>query len=220
MSDDLKALEAFLYGRQPLLDEFEAICRAVLADDTECVGMLLGNIRYDISAGTIRPTMTKVPAGRRRDPDHPSVWHPDRGQLVELVGRFIEVRSRRWNVDEQRIDPAPEDWRDLLQARWPGQFDCELSVHAGWLDLIVAVHSWTEELGARISWTQIKEKMGGLRLYHSGLRSENSSVEEIVTIAEHRLSEHVCEVCGVPGCLRKSGGWYAARCDEHVRPNR
>ncbi|MFC3693244.1 hypothetical protein ACFOWB_13555 [Chenggangzhangella methanolivorans] len=62
-------------------------------------------------------------------------------------------------------------------------------------------------------WTmfsQVKEKFGTLRAYHAG----GPRVDEIVDWAEE-ASERTCDVCGRPGSLRNSGGWYATRCDDH-----
>jgi len=59
---------------------------------------------------------------------------------------------------------------------------------------------------------QIKEKFGTLRVYHSGLYSDN--VNQIVRRAELKSAE-TCEVCGKKGEVR-GGGWIKTLCDEHA----
>lgn len=63
--------------------------------------------------------------------------------------------------------------------------------------------------------SQVKEKMGGLRIYlHAGSQAEPERWERILAacrVAEAR-SEHMCEGCGEPGTLRKDG-WWRVLCD-------
>lgn len=58
--------------------------------------------------------------------------------------------------------------------------------------------------------TQIKEKFGTLCIYASNTTQE---VESYITFAQS-MSEKVCEKCGCPGKLRRTG-WLKVLCDIH-----
>ena len=58
---------------------------------------------------------------------------------------------------------------------------------------------------------QVKEKYGALRFY---MNWTTDAIEEAIDKAEDRSSV-TCERCGVPGELRKLGGyWYVTYCDD------
>lgn len=206
------------HGYRPLASEFYSIVRACAKDDPVLDEWAnVGLVRVvPVDSGRVRFVVDNPPTGRRQD-DRAHAWTPDRAQVVELIARTIECRSARWLVDEQRMLPMPGEWPDVLRVRWPGQFDCELSIGGGWVDLLIATQAWLDEHHADVSWSQIKQKIGGLRLYHGGLRGAFNVVDEIITIAEHVLSECICETCGSPGQVRDRNGWLYTACDGHVR---
>lgn len=94
------------------------------------------------------------------------------------------------------------------------------SCHVGWRDLIdvacgrMAAVVRTDD---RFVIDQVKEKLGGLRLYWSGgLDSKTAAkVEEAIDLAEAR-ADCTCERCGAEGRLRNSNGWLATACDDHA----
>ncbi|MDO8604024.1 MAG: hypothetical protein Q7K40_01260 [bacterium] len=61
--------------------------------------------------------------------------------------------------------------------------------------------------------TQVKEKFGGLRLYHSGGSDESTKKE--IEIMER--SEKMCELCGKPTETRDIRGWLWTLCDDHAK---
>lgn len=205
------------HGYQPLVAEFYAIARRAAIDDPvldEWVST--GVVRVvPVDGGRVKFVVDNPPTGRRKH-KMKNAWTPDRTLLIELIARTIECRSRRWLVDEKRLLLMPEAWPDVLRRRWPGIFDCELSIGAGWVDLLLATQGSLDELKVDVKWGQIKEKLGGLRLYHSGLRGAVTIVDEIVSIAESVLSEGVCDQCGAPGRMRNDRGWLSTRCHAHA----
>lgn len=62
-----------------------------------------------------------------------------------------------------------------------------------------------------VTFIQIKEKFGTLRLYYAG---GNDVIEKLIEEAEEK-SAHICEVCGRRGSLSVSGGWYKTLCPYH-----
>jgi hypothetical protein len=61
-----------------------------------------------------------------------------------------------------------------------------------------------------VTFDQVKEKYGGLRLYFSG---GDDYVEGLVSMAE-AISYYVCDICGNKGEASK-GGWISVRCEAH-----
>ena len=59
-----------------------------------------------------------------------------------------------------------------------------------------------------VTFDQIKEKWGGLRIYHSG---GDDYVDGLITMAEE-MSYKICERCGCPGSPNKQG-WIMTLCD-------
>ena len=60
-----------------------------------------------------------------------------------------------------------------------------------------------------VTFDQIKEKYGGLRIYHSG---GNYYVDGLISMAE-QMSYKICERCGCPGSPNKQG-WIMTLCDK------
>jgi hypothetical protein len=61
---------------------------------------------------------------------------------------------------------------------------------------------------------QIKQKLGGLRLYYRAERYDR--LREVVREAEI-LCEQTCEECGKPGCIDGTRGWRRVLCEEHTQ---
>lgn len=60
---------------------------------------------------------------------------------------------------------------------------------------------------------QIKEKLGGLRIYVNIYTYE---INKIIEEAKDKAAQ-TCEVCGKPGKLREINHWYFTNCDEHYK---
>lgn len=59
-----------------------------------------------------------------------------------------------------------------------------------------------------VRFDQIKEKFGGLRIYHSG---GDDYIDGAIDMAEE-MSFKICELCGNPG-KPNEGGWISTLCD-------
>ena len=69
--------------------------------------------------------------------------------------------------------------------------------------------------GGRVTAAQVATALRRrLRARANPLSPFLSAVDEVVDWAEE-VSEVTCDVCGAPGRLRNTKGWYATRCDEH-----
>lgn len=70
---------------------------------------------------------------------------------------------------------------------------------------------------------QIKEKLGGLRIYMSANFDENGNridaFDEIIERAED-AAINICETCGKPGKLVNDHGWYYTACPDHVKESK
>lgn len=117
---------------------------------------------------------------------------------------------------------------------------------AGWISILDRYFGEVHAvLPPDIEWSnrQIKQKFGTLRLYcealwpgkepttffaidvlnaGTGIRAAgdpNSEIDRKLDWARYRAegrSAHMCEVCGKPGVMRLSGGYYHTACEEHA----
>lgn len=91
----------------------------------------------------------------------------------------------------------------------------------GWRDLLERMCSRIEAAlrpGERVHFSQVKEKLAGLRVYwHGDLSPESAArINEAVALAEARAA-CTCEECGHAGDLHKHGGRYQTLCDAHAK---
>ena len=86
----------------------------------------------------------------------------------------------------------------------------------GWNHLVAGLLDYLTVIEVDVAVVQQKEKFGGLRFYHDGIRHEDEDkVQQALGAirATENQSFHVCEECGAPGKLRRNG-WMKTRCDE------
>ena len=193
-----------------LADEARLILQSAFRKDDACNGMIVLPGRWDADRGLVDLFIAGVPDGRSVHPK--GAWMPRREDVVELVRRVINSRSRRWDHARLRPHTVREDWWSPIRS----EFDFIQSgpeFASGWIDLIIGMSGWlAEHYDGHWSTSQLKEKFGGLRFYHN---AGDQPTNEIVTVGEW-LSEFICEECGSPGRLRKRRGWYRTVCDHHA----
>jgi hypothetical protein len=80
----------------------------------------------------------------------------------------------------------------------------------GWHPILEEMFDKLGALDEDVDIGQVKEKLGGLRVYYMGV---SDNVAKIIKEAETKC-ETTCEVCGKEGTLNTKG-WYSVRCDEH-----
>ena len=105
---------------------------------------------------------------------------------------------------------------DELRTKYKDVLDCGFECLDGWLPLIQSVLEVSRNRAqgeglTDFKFLQIKEKFGGLRMYHTG---GSDYIAGAVDAAEYQ-SYRVCEVCGAPGVTRNNRGWIQTLCDEH-----
>lgn len=90
----------------------------------------------------------------------------------------------------------------------PFEFECG----DGWVELIAAlsteITAHAKVTGLDTVATQVKEKHGSLRYY---VDFGDDEICRLIDEAEEK-SESICEVCGKPGRLMRSG-WLKTRCE-------
>ena len=89
----------------------------------------------------------------------------------------------------------------------------------GWTPLIDDVLNAAEKIMAKhphasFRVDQIKEKLGGLRIYvgHEGLPEEVSAQLSEISLAACQRSFSVCEICGAPAQLGRLKSRWSVRC--------
>jgi hypothetical protein len=121
-----------------------------------------------------------------------------------------------------------DKFHEYMEAKYPKIFSegyGGFAVGPGWYPILDAL---CNQIQAHINWknkdiemtegvpqvvvSQIKEKYGGLRFYHSG---GDDCVDGMVRMAES-WAENTCETCGAPGEAR-TPGWIKTLCDEHAK---
>lgn len=196
-----------------MLDEIRSIVGAIGADQEDLELELWAHHGAILADSDGIVSSPNTPRGRLPPQlDDDGTGTIDRYQLVQLVMRVASARAQRWRADEQRLLPMPETWREALKFHGGDRFKREVSIGAGWVDLLLAVDAWLIELEQATGWDQVKEKYGSIRLYPA---TEVSGVaNEIIQHAE-TVSQWLCETCGAPGRQRDRHGWIYTRCDEH-----
>jgi hypothetical protein len=91
----------------------------------------------------------------------------------------------------------------ILSSTW-------FEVDCGWLGLVKELIEELIKAGWNRQICQVKEKFGGLRFYI------NDAPEEVWQLIDkyERLSQGVCEKCGEPGSLNRTG-WWKTLCENH-----
>ena len=90
-----------------------------------------------------------------------------------------------------------------------------IECNIGWYDIISSVcyritqHEKNKKSDYYpVTFDQIKEKWGGIRIYHSG---GDNYIQGVIAMAEE-MSYKICERCGCPGSPNKQG-WIMTLCD-------
>jgi hypothetical protein len=96
-------------------------------------------------------------------------------------------------------------------------FEC----NTGWYSMLEEMFAELKAIDAKLTFMQIKEKFGSLRVYYSHFGSEKMTdeeykvqdklVQDIITKYENK-SYNVCEQCGAPGEVKGVYGWYTCAC--------
>ncbi len=85
---------------------------------------------------------------------------------------------------------------------------CGVDVGDGWVPIVERLGEQLADLGG-VTVTQVKEKFGGLRVYHES--SDYDTAEALIRTAEEECAR-TCENCGAAGS-RRGGGWILTLCD-------
>lgn len=102
----------------------------------------------------------------------------------------------------------------------------EVSILPGWADLVEEFIDEAKkvvgETGGTLQVSQIKEKLGGLRIYYRVEKLTEQQRDAIDRLAEkaEEASFKTCVFCGCPGKRDSATGWISVRCDEHTGETR
>lgn len=86
----------------------------------------------------------------------------------------------------------------------------------GWFDLLKETCEKLKDYP--VEFEQIKEKLGGLRIYYritEDISEEVYKTIDNITTESEDKSFKICEVCGKEGQLSSCRGWYKVLCSEH-----
>ncbi|MGW0998927.1 hypothetical protein ACWD5V_37780 [Streptomyces sp. NPDC002523] len=97
-------------------------------------------------------------------------------------------------------DPADPDARPVqiparIHAVWPG-----------WRGLLESLHEQILAVFPGYRLLDLKEKLGGLRVYVEGPSGSADRLRSLIALAEVK-AERTCEFCGAPGRIRTRDDW-------------
>jgi len=95
-----------------------------------------------------------------------------------------------------------------------------VEIGPGWYDLVydlsaklnAIIQTFPKEYAQNFRFSQIKEKLGGLRIH---MTKTSPEMRELIHKAESD-SYHICHRCGQPGKLVKAS-WLYTSCKEHAK---
>lgn len=100
------------------------------------------------------------------------------------------------------------DIRKELESRIIDGFSKSIDCEDGWLSLLERLHNEIVLIDPDYQIYQVKEKLGGLRFYHTSKdKILDGKISKIVNYYE-KMSYHICEKTGSQGVLMKRNGWY------------
>lgn len=124
-----------------------------------------------------------------------------------------------WFTEEYQKHMSAEYER--IRAKHPSLVTVGFECYFGWFGIVERYFDGVAALleqhpGAKFRVSQIKEKLGGIRIYSDESTVLCEPVEALVREAEIE-ADRTCEVCGAAGVLRVIGfGYYSTRCDAHA----
>ena len=125
------------------------------------------------------------------------------------TGKKIHERNKRMKK-RKIINPDPTLHNNLMAFG----FECD----RGWYSLIEKCLDRIEDIMTKkypdvdnFEITQVKEKLGELRIYTNLYFDETEDIVDECT----KKSLRTCEVCGEPGELRYYHHWYKTLCNKH-----
>jgi hypothetical protein len=115
--------------------------------------------------------------------------------------------------------------KEALRLAWPCLNGVYLEFGNGWCNVLDRVLTAMIHAGfdpQRDRFAQIKEKFGSLRVYvdyaggQEGDAERAERVEQAISLED--TSSTTCEICGKPGQIHVTNGWWSTCCTEHKKP--
>jgi len=115
--------------------------------------------------------------------------------------------------------------REELRNKWSCLKGVPIEHGAGWLPMLDGILTAMHKAGfdpERDKIAQIKEKFASLRVYVDygmGLEGDTDradNIENAIDLAN--TSTATCEICGKPGQIHVTNGWWSTCCAEHKKP--
>lgn len=107
-----------------------------------------------------------------------------------------------------------EEFSDIL-AYFSDEVEAVIWCGTGWADVIRRCHDELFLKDPNYKISQIKEKFGSMRFYFTPSNMELYREMGSIVLKYEIESENTCDICGDEGYIRKDGGIYRARCDQH-----
>jgi hypothetical protein len=123
---------------------------------------------------------------------------PDSGWVAHIAGPR----------ESRAVDEVPEELRSAIEDHAARQLP-----GPGWAGILDGLHHELVRRDPGYRILQVKEKLGGMRIYAQFDGSVADECHALVRDAETRASR-TCERCGQVGRLREDRPWLLTLCDE------
>lgn len=160
------------------------------------------------------------------------VWRDHGHEIIADIHGFADI----YPADEQRTDSAIKAWSDQTARELEGEYSqsyYRVAVHVGLLAYVRHMRELRQHMHCDRGWHRIIErfneecsgqpgygflgaweKWGGLRLAYRCDQAANEGCWEAEKVAVERAAV-TCEVCGLPGKLRRTA-WRKTLCHQHA----
>lgn len=113
---------------------------------------------------------------------------------------------------------SKDHFGDFLKRHKLAEPTCISGVGPGWIPLLDQLVADLRAAGWKGEFSQIKEKLGALRVYPEDPSTVSAKIWRILGDAEKR-SASICDECGKPGTLTQRGCVAMTRCVECAPTN-
>lgn len=125
----------------------------------------------------------------------------------------IDLDAMRDKIHMPADSEGFEDGLRRIMRRIPDGWGRWIGCSRGWYPIIIELDQALAAIDPGYQVHQVKEKLGGLRVYYSTeVEGAREQMDALVDAAEE-MCERTCELCGEPGVLHTtSHGWLSTVC--------
>lgn len=105
-----------------------------------------------------------------------------------------------------------DDPLDGIRARFSRLYPPHIEVGRGWHQILIELDAELTEIDPTLRYVQVKEKLGGLRVYTTRPSEETWNAVRRAKRRAQTAALRTCEQCGRAGTMHSRCGWYRTLC--------